>query len=44
MPDEWGNLVYECEDDDLRMDYGKTKPILWSALQDALNKIDKLEK
>ena len=26
------------------MDYGKTAPILWSALQYALNIFDKLEK
>ena len=32
------------KDDYLRMDYTKTTPILWSALQHALNKIDKLEK
>ena len=44
LPDEWGNIIYECEDDYLRMDYGKTTPILWSALQYALNKLDKLEK
>ena len=26
------------------MDYGKTTPILWRALQTALNRIEKLEK
>ena len=44
LPDEWDNIIYKSEDDDLRMDYGKTTPILWSALQYALNKIEKLEK
>ena len=29
---------------DLRMDYGKTTPLLWSALQSALNDIDDLKK
>ena len=43
MPEEWDNIVFEGKDDNLRMDYGKTTPILWSALQTALNKIDKLE-
>ena len=44
MPEEWDNIVFEGKDDYLRMDYGKTTPILWSALQTALNKIEKLEK
>ena len=44
MPQEWDNIIFEGKDDYLRMDYGKTTPILWSALQYALNKIDKLEK
>ena len=44
MPEEWDNIVFEGKDDYLRMDYGKTTPILWSALQTALNKIDKFEK
>ena len=44
MPEEWDNVVFHGKDDYLRMDYGKTTPILWSALQYALNKIDKLEK
>ena len=44
LPDEWGNIIYECDNDYLRMGYGKTTPILWSALQYALNKLDKLEK
>ena len=44
MPDEWDNIKYKSEDDYLRMDYGKTTPIIWSALQYALNKIEKLEK
>ena len=44
VPEEWDNIVFEGKDEYLRMDYGKTTPILWSALQYALNKIDKLEK
>ena len=44
MPQEWGNIISEGKDDYLRMDYGKTTPILWSALQTALNRIEKLEK
>ena len=43
MPDEWDNTIYKSEDDYLRMDYGKTTPIIWSALQYALNKIEKFE-
>ena len=43
MPEEWDNIIFEGKDDYLRMDYGKTTPILLSALH-ALNKIDKLEK
>ena len=44
MPEEWDNIFFEGKDDYLRMDYGTTTPILWSALQYALTKIDKLEK
>ena len=44
MPSEWGNIVREGRDGYLRFDYSMTTPILWSALQHALNKIDKLEK
>ena len=44
MPEEWDNIIFEGKDDYLRMDYGKTTRILWSALQYALTKIDKLEK
>ena len=44
MPKEWDNIVFEGKDDYLRMDYGKTTPILWSALQYALNKIEKLKR
>ena len=43
MPDEWQNLVKEGTDGYLKFDYTITTPILWSALQYALNKIDKLE-
>ena len=44
MPDEWQNLVQEGKDGHLKFDYTITTPILWSALQNALNRIDKLEK
>ena len=44
MPDEWQNVVKEGTDGYLRFDYTTTTPILWSALQNALNRIDKLEK
>ena len=44
MPNEWGNIVREGRDGYLRFDYSMTTPILWSALQHALNKIDKLER
>ena len=44
LPKEWQNLVWMGKDDYMRMDYAKTTPIIWSALQTALNKIDKLEK
>ena len=44
MPNECGNIVREGRDGYLRFDYSMTTPILWSALQHALNKIDKLEK
>ena len=44
VPEEWDNIIFNGKDEYLRMDYGKTTPILCSALQYALNKIDKLEK
>ena len=44
MPDEWHNLVKEGKDGYLKFDYTITTPILWSALQHALNEIDKLKK
>ena len=44
MPSEWNNLVREGRDGYLKFDYSMTTPILWSVLQHALNKIDKLEK
>ena len=44
MPEEWDNIIFEGKDDYLRMDYGKTTPLLWSALQSALNDIDDLKK
>ena len=44
VPDEWQNMVKEGQDGYLKFDYTMTTPILWSALQNALNRIDKLEK
>ena len=44
MPDEWGNIVREGRDGYLRFDYSATTSILWSALQHALNEIDKLKR
>ena len=43
MPDEWQNLVKEGKDGYVEFDYTITTPILWSALQNALNRIDELE-
>ena len=43
MPDEWDNIIMKGKDDYLRMDYTKTTPLLWSALQYALNEINKIE-
>ena len=44
LPEDWENIIINGKDDYLRMDYTKTTPLLRSALQYALNKIDKLEK
>ena len=44
VPEEWDNIIFNGKDEYLRMDYGKTTLILWTALQYALNKIDKLER
>ena len=44
MPEEWDNIIFEGRDNYLRMDYGKTTPLLWSALQSALNDIDDFKK
>ena len=43
MPSEWGNIVREGRDGYLKFDYSATTSILWSALQHALNEIDKLK-
>ena len=43
MPDEWDNIIMKGKDDYLRMDYTKTTPLLWSALQHALHEIDNLK-
>ena len=44
VPDEWQNIVKEGKDGYLKFDYTSCVPILWSALQNSLNRIDKLEK
>ena len=44
MPEEWDNIIFESKDGYLRMDYNKTTPLLWSALQNTLKRIEKLEK
>ena len=44
MPDEWQNVVKEGKDGYLKFDYTTTTPILWSALQHALNEIEQLKK
>ena len=43
MPSEWGNIVREGRDGYLRFDYSMTTPLLWSALQHALNEIDEMK-
>ena len=43
MPSEWGNIVREGRDGCLRFDYSMTMPLLWSALQHALNEIDEMK-
>ena len=44
MPEEWQNIVKEGLDGYLKFDYTMTTPLLWSALQSALNDIDDLKK
>ena len=44
LPEDWGNIIIDGKDGYLRMDYTKTTPILWSALQHALKEIDELKK
>ena len=43
MPSEWSNIVREGRDGYLRFDYSMTTPLLWSALQHALNEIDEMK-
>ena len=43
LPKEWGNIVREGRDGYLKFDYSATTSILWSALQHALNHVEKLE-
>ena len=44
MPDEWDNIVFDGDDGFLRMDYSKTTPILWSALQSLIKEVETLKK
>ena len=44
MPSEWDNIVFEGKDSYLRMDYSKTTPIIWTALQATINEVEKLKK
>ena len=44
MPKEWQNILKEGTNGYLKFDYTITTPILWSALQDELNRVEKLEK
>ena len=43
FPKEWSNIVREGRDGYLRFDYSMTTPLLWSALQYALNEIDEMK-
>ena len=43
-PDEWQNLVKKGTDGYLKFDCTITTPVLWSALQNALSRKDKLQK
>ena len=43
FPKEWSNIVREGRDGYLRFDYSMTTPLLWSALQFALNEIDEMK-
>ena len=44
MPDEWQHVVKEGKDGYLKFDYTTCVPILWNALQAAINEVDKLKK
>ena len=43
FPKETSNIVREGRDGYLRLDYSMTTPILWSALQYALNENDEMK-
>ena len=43
MSSEWSNIVREGRNGYLRFDYSMTTPLLWSALQHALNEIDEMK-
>ena len=43
MPDEWQNVVKAGTDGYLKFDYTTTTPILWSALQHALNENEEMK-
>ena len=43
FPKEWNNIVREGRDGYLKFDYSMTTPVLWSALQYALNENDEMK-
>ena len=43
FPKEWNNIVREGKDGYLKFDYSMTTPVLWSALQYALNENDEMK-
>ena len=43
FPKEWSNIVREGRDGYLRFDYSMTTPLLWSALQYALNENEEMK-
>ena len=43
FPKEWNNIVREGRDGYLKSDYSMTTPVLWSALQYALNENDEMK-
>ena len=43
FPKEWSNIVREGRDGYSRFDYSMTTPLLWSALQYALNENEEMK-